>query len=143
MVQIKAHSTFIHIPPNSHHFTLICSKTKNSTKMEACFLSHNSFTISTDQPIPTIRNASLSHPKRSSQPFQCRKVRTPFPISCKFLTLTSIFTHQSICLSNHKFNDYMYHDFCLKLYFFITTKSKSSSKFFISKLNTYLIDLSS
>ncbi|XP_027352775.1 uncharacterized protein LOC113863405 [Abrus precatorius] len=50
--------------------------------MEACFLSHNSFTKTTDQLIPTLRNGSLPYPKRSSQQFQCRKVRIPSPISC-------------------------------------------------------------
>ncbi|KAL2329919.1 hypothetical protein Fmac_017500 [Flemingia macrophylla] len=50
--------------------------------MEACFLSHNSFTKTTDQLIPTIRNASLPHPTKRSPQFQCRKVRNPFPLSC-------------------------------------------------------------
>ncbi|XP_020219323.1 uncharacterized protein LOC109802386 [Cajanus cajan] len=50
--------------------------------MEACFLSHNSFTKTTDQLIPVIRNASLPHPTKRSQQFQCRKVRNSFPVSC-------------------------------------------------------------
>ncbi|KAG2404048.1 hypothetical protein LR48_Vigan03g020100 [Vigna angularis] len=57
--------------------------------MEACFLSHNSFAISTDQLIPTTRNASLSNSKRSSQPFHSTKVRTPFPISCCHMSSSS------------------------------------------------------
>lgn len=101
VVQIKPHSPFIFIPPksrlvSSRHFIsfhILSEFTRNSTNMEACFLSHNSFTKTTDQLIPTIRNGSLPHPKRSSQHFHYRKARIPLPISCKFLILRSIFIH--------------------------------------------------
>ncbi|KAG5001126.1 hypothetical protein JHK87_022198 [Glycine soja] len=59
--------------------------------MEACFLSHNSFTKTTDQLIPTIRNGSLPHHKRSSQHLQCRKARIPLPISCCHMSSPSPF----------------------------------------------------
>ncbi|KAH1238395.1 UPF0301 protein [Glycine max] len=78
VVQIKPHSPFIFIPPksrlvSSRHFIsfhILSEFTRNSTNMEACFLSHNSFTKTTDQLIPTIRNGSLPHHKRSSQHLQ-------------------------------------------------------------------------
>ncbi|KAK7295419.1 hypothetical protein RJT34_18327 [Clitoria ternatea] len=57
--------------------------------MEACFLSHNSFTKNSDQLFPTIRNGSLPYPKRSSQQFHCRKVGIPPTISCCHMSSSS------------------------------------------------------
>ncbi|GMY13788.1 upf0301 protein [Fagus crenata] len=56
--------------------------------MEACFLTSNSFTKTTEL-VPSIKARILNHPKRFSRQFKCRQVGNPFPVSCCYMESSS------------------------------------------------------